>query len=70
VHFCGVSMRLCLCLILCLMSSTLVQASALKMMSYSIQASPEKAWKELLIMTTLFVWALYMLATRGFGFFH
>jgi hypothetical protein len=44
--------------------------TALKMMSYSIQASPEKAWKELLIMTILFVWALYMLATRGFGFFH
>jgi hypothetical protein len=44
--------------------------TALKMMSYSIQASPEKAWKELLMMTVLFLWALYMLATRGFGFFH
>jgi hypothetical protein len=43
--------------------------TALKMMSYSIQANPEKAWKELLLMTLLFVWALYMLATQGFGLF-
>ena len=43
--------------------------TALKMMSYSIQANPGKAWKELVFMTTLFVWALYMLAGRGFGFF-
>jgi hypothetical protein len=44
--------------------------TALKMMSYSIQANPGKAWKELVFMTLLFVWALYMLATRGFGLFH
>jgi hypothetical protein len=43
--------------------------TALKMMSYSIQANPGKAWKELVFMTVLFVWALYMLAARGFGFF-
>ena len=43
--------------------------TALKLMSYSIQASPGKAWRELLLMTLLFVWALYMLATRGFGHF-
>lgn len=43
--------------------------TALKMMSYSIQASPGKAWRELALMTVLFVWALYMLATRGFGLF-
>jgi hypothetical protein len=41
--------------------------TALKMMSYSIQANPGKAWRELALMTLLFVWALYMLATRGFG---
>jgi hypothetical protein len=39
----------------------------LKMMSYSIQIMPGKAWRELLFMTALFLWALYMLATRGFG---
>ncbi len=41
--------------------------TALKLMSYSIQANPGKAWRELIIMTVLFVWALYMLVTRGFG---
>jgi hypothetical protein len=41
--------------------------TALKMMSYSIQANPGKGWKELVFMTVLFVWALYMLATRGFA---
>jgi hypothetical protein len=41
--------------------------TAIKMMSYSIQAMPGKAWRELIFMTVLFVWALYMLATRGFG---
>jgi len=44
--------------------------TALKMMSYSIQANPGKAWKELVFMTVLFAWALYMLAARGFGLFH
>ncbi|MDD5222406.1 MAG: hypothetical protein PHE84_00315 [bacterium] len=43
--------------------------TALKMMSYSIQANPGKAWRELIFMTVLFVWALYMLATQGFGLF-
>jgi hypothetical protein len=43
--------------------------TALKMMSYSIQANPGKAWRELALMTLLFVWALYMLATQGFGLF-
>jgi hypothetical protein len=41
--------------------------SALKLMSYSIQANPGKGWRELFIMTLLFIWALYMLLTRGFG---
>jgi len=44
--------------------------TALKMMSYSIQAQPGKAWRELALMTMLFLWALFMLATRGFGLFH
>jgi len=43
--------------------------TALKMLSYSIQANPGKAWRELMLMTLLFVWSLYMLATRGFGLF-
>jgi hypothetical protein len=43
--------------------------TALKMMSYSIQATPGKAWRELAFMTVLFVWALSMLATQGFGLF-
>src|SRR5215469_13452356 len=44
--------------------------TALKMMSYSVQANPGKAWRELALITLLFLWALYMLATRGFGLFH
>jgi hypothetical protein len=43
--------------------------TALKMLSYSIQANPGKAWRELMLMTLLFAWSLYMLATQGFGFF-
>ncbi len=43
--------------------------TALKMLSYSIQANPGKAWRELALMTLLFTWSLYMLATRGFGLF-
>jgi hypothetical protein len=43
--------------------------TALKMLSYSIQANPGKAWKELLLMTVLFAWSLYMLVTHGFGLF-
>jgi hypothetical protein len=41
--------------------------TALKMLSYSVQANPGKAWRELVLMTVLFLWCLYMLATRGFG---
>ena len=44
--------------------------TALKMMSHSIQATPGKAWRELVLMTLLFLWALFMLATRGFGLFN
>ena len=43
--------------------------SPIKMMSYAIEANPEKAWKQLVIMTILFIWALYMLLTQGFGLF-
>jgi hypothetical protein len=43
--------------------------TALKMLSYSVQANPGLAWRELVLMTALFLWALYMLATRGFGLF-
>jgi hypothetical protein len=42
--------------------------TALKMLSYSIQANPRRAWREL-VLTILFLWALYMLATQGFGLF-
>lgn len=43
--------------------------TALKMLSYSIQVNPGRAWRELVLMTLLFLWALYMLATQGFGLF-
>jgi hypothetical protein len=41
--------------------------SPIKMMSYGIQAFPKKPWKEIIFMAALFIWALYMLATEGFG---
>ena len=41
----------------------------IKHLSYAIQANPGKAWKEYLLMTILFVWALFMLLTEGFGAF-
>ena len=41
--------------------------SPIKLMSYAIQADPGKPWRELTFMTLLFVWALYMLLTQGFG---
>jgi hypothetical protein len=41
--------------------------SAIKLMSWSIQANPGKPWKELAFLTVLFVWALYQLFARGFG---
>ena len=41
--------------------------SPIKIMSYGIEASPGKAWRELLIMTVIFIWALYMLLTQGLG---
>ncbi len=44
-----------------------VPVSPIKMMSYAIQANPEKPWKELVILGMLFLWALFMLITRGFG---
>lgn len=43
--------------------------TALKMLSYSVQANPGKAWRELILMTLLFVWSLYKLVTQGFGLF-
>ena len=43
--------------------------SPIKIMSYAIEANPGKAWKELLIITILVIWALYMLLTNGFGLF-
>jgi hypothetical protein len=41
----------------------------IKIMSYAIQAFPKKPWKELLFLTVIFLWGLYMLLTRGFGLF-
>jgi hypothetical protein len=35
-----------------------------KLMSYAIQAMPALAWREILLMTALFVWALAMLLTH------
>lgn len=43
--------------------------SPIKLMSYAIEANPGRAWKELLIMTIIFIWALYMLFTQGFDLF-
>jgi hypothetical protein len=33
-------------------------------MSYAIQAKPRLAWREIVIMTVLFAWALYVLIGR------
>ena len=33
-----------------------------KIMSYAIQANPGLAWREILLMTALFSWALYALS--------
>ena len=33
--------------------------SPIKLMSWGIQATPEKPWRELAFLTVLFVWALY-----------
>lgn len=41
--------------------------SAIKLMSYAIQADPSLAWRELTVITVLLLWALFMLATHGFG---
>jgi hypothetical protein len=41
--------------------------SAIKLMSYAIQANPKKPWRELVFLTVLFVWALYRIFTQGFG---
>jgi hypothetical protein len=41
--------------------------SPIKMMSYAIQANPEKPWKELILMTLLFIWMLYKLVAGAFG---
>ncbi len=35
-----------------------------KLMSYAIQATPGLAWREIVFMTALFVWALAMLLTH------
>ena len=32
-----------------------------KVMSFAIQANPRLAWREIIVMTALFVWALYAL---------
>lgn len=39
--------------------------SAIKLMSWSIQASPAKPWRELAILTVLFLWAVIRLWTDG-----
>lgn len=43
--------------------------SPIKMMSYAIQAYPKRPWKELLFLTVIFLWGLYMLLSKGFGLF-
>lgn len=41
----------------------------IKLMSYAIQASPRRAWREYVIMTRFLLWALYAIITSAFGFF-
>jgi hypothetical protein len=43
--------------------------SPIKLMSYGIQAFPKKPWKELLFLTLIFLWGLYMLLSKGFRLF-
>lgn len=43
--------------------------SPIKLISYSIQAFPKRPWKELLFLTILFLWGLYMLLSKGFDLF-
>lgn len=43
--------------------------SPIKIMSYAIQAFPKKPWKELVFLTLLFAWGLYMLLSKGFDLF-
>jgi hypothetical protein len=43
--------------------------SPIKIMSYAIQAFPKRPWKELLFLTMLFLWGLYMLLSKGFSLF-
>lgn len=43
--------------------------TALKMESYSVQYMPWRAWRELLFMSLLFVWALFQIAHNGFHWF-
>lgn len=38
-----------------------------KVMSYAIQARPGLAWREIIVMTVLFVWALYALIAQLLG---
>lgn len=40
--------------------------SPIKMMSYAIQANPGKPWKQLLFISILFLWGIYMIVTNGF----
>jgi hypothetical protein len=40
--------------------------SPIKMMSYAIQANPEKPWKQLLFISILFLWGIYMIIIKGF----
>ncbi|GBE67082.1 hypothetical protein MFM001_35440 [Mycobacterium sp. MFM001] len=35
-----------------------------KLMSFAIQANPELAWREIVVMTAIFAWALYVLIGR------
>ena len=46
--------------------SPLEPISPIKIMSYAIQAFPKKPWKELVFLTILFLWGLYMLLSKGF----
>jgi len=40
-------------------------SSPIKIMSYAIQAKPDRAWKELVVIACLLIWSLYGLARQG-----
>ncbi len=49
--------------------SPLPPLSPIKIISYAIQANPERPWKSLSFITLLFLWIIYMILTQGLKLF-